>query len=128
MSASAYYSVEEAGRTWIALKHEGEEVGWGRVRWPMLQGVVQGPNGAESPGALRSPDPKAARRPDLVERDFSAPAPNRLLVGDFTYLRAWEGISYRTFVLDAFSRRVVGWQLGLPHAHRPRPRYGPRPT
>src|SRR6202012_245528 len=38
-------------------------------------------------------------------------APNRLWVGDFTYLRSWEGMSYFAFVIDAFSRRVVGWQL-----------------
>jgi len=46
-----------------------------------------------------------------VERDFSAEGPNRLWVGDLTYLRFWEGITYLAFVIDAFSRKVVGWQL-----------------
>ena len=55
--------------------------------------------------------PKAARRPDLVKRDFTAPAPNRLWVGDFTYLRCWEGVVYFAFILDVFSRMIVGWQL-----------------
>ncbi len=60
---------------------------------------------------LDRPQAPGARRPDLVERDFSATAPNRLWVGDLTYLRSWEGISYFAFVIDAFSRKVVGRQL-----------------
>ena len=48
---------------------------------------------------------------DLVNRDFTAPAPDRLWVGDFTYLRCWEGRVYFAFVIDVFSRRIVGWQL-----------------
>jgi transposase InsO family protein len=54
---------------------------------------------------------RAHRRPDLVERDFSASGPDRLWVGDFTYLRSWEGSLFFSFVIDAFSRKVVGWQL-----------------
>jgi putative transposase len=46
-----------------------------------------------------------------VQRQFTAQEPNRLWVGDLSYLRCWEGIVYFAFVLDAFSRRVVGWQL-----------------
>jgi putative transposase len=56
-------------------------------------------------------DPDAHRRPDLVKRDFTAQAPDRLWVGDMTYLRCWEGVVYLSFVIDVFSRRVVGWQL-----------------
>jgi putative transposase len=57
------------------------------------------------------PDPHARRRPDLAQRDFSATGPDRLLVGDFTYLRSWGAPRSSPFVIDAFSRRVVGWQL-----------------
>lgn len=57
------------------------------------------------------PDPDAYRRPDLVARNFTATAPDRLWVGDLTYLRSWEGVVYLSFVIDVFSRRVVGWQL-----------------
>jgi putative transposase len=53
----------------------------------------------------------AQRRPDLVQRDFSASAPNRLWVGDLTYLRCWEGVVFFAFILDAHSRRIVGWQF-----------------
>ena len=50
-------------------------------------------------------------KPDLVERDFTAEAPNRLWVADFTYLRTWEGVVFFSFVIDVFSRKIVGWQL-----------------
>jgi putative transposase len=56
-------------------------------------------------------DPDAHRRADLVNRDLTAPAPDRLWVGDFTYLRCWEGVVYFGFVIDVYSRRVVGRQL-----------------
>jgi putative transposase len=49
--------------------------------------------------------------PDLVKRDFSPQAPNRLWVADITYVRTWEGWLYLSFVLDTYSRRVVGWSM-----------------
>jgi putative transposase len=98
-------------RTWIALRRAGEEVGRGRVQRLMRQAGIQGAKRRGKPWRTTKADPKAARRPDLVERDFSATAPNRLWVGDFTYLRSWEGMSFFAFVSDAFSRKVVGWQL-----------------
>lgn len=54
--------------------------------------------------------PGGARRPDLVDRDFSAPAPNRLWVADLTYVKTHAGWVYVAFVIDAYSRFVVGWQ------------------
>ena len=56
-------------------------------------------------------DPAAARHPDLVERDFSADAPNRLWVTDLTYVATWEGFAYVCFIVDAFSRTIVGWRV-----------------
>ncbi|KHE74657.1 hypothetical protein AS25_05640, partial [Kocuria marina] len=50
-------------------------------------------------------------RPDLVERSFTAAAPDRLWVADITYCRTFAGWVYAAFVIDVFSRRVVGWQL-----------------
>jgi putative transposase len=53
----------------------------------------------------------AAERPrDLVDRDFTASEPNRLWVADFTYVMSWSGVVYVAFVIDAFSRRIVGWK------------------
>lgn len=49
--------------------------------------------------------------PDLVKRDFTPVAPDRLWVADITYIRSWEGWLYLSFVLDAFSRRIVGWSM-----------------
>jgi putative transposase len=49
--------------------------------------------------------------PDLVERDFTPEAPDRLWVADITYLPSWEGWMYLAFVLDAYSRKVVGWSM-----------------
>ena len=80
-------------RTWIALRRQGEEVGRGRVQRLMRAAGIQGAKRRGKPWRTTTPDPTAERWPDLVERDFSASAPNRLWVGDFTYLRSWEGIS-----------------------------------
>ena len=49
--------------------------------------------------------------PDLVERNFSATAPNRLWVADITYIPTWAGFLYLAVVLDVFSRRIVGWAM-----------------
>jgi putative transposase len=56
-------------------------------------------------------DPAADRAPDLVQRRFRAPAPNRLLVADFTYVRMTTGcFAYTAFVIDAYANRIVGWE------------------
>ncbi len=55
-------------------------------------------------------DPGAPRPVDLVQRDFQADRPNRLWVADFTYVATWRGFVYVAFVIDAFSRRIVGWR------------------
>jgi putative transposase len=56
------------------------------------------------------PDDRGQRPRDLVDRDFTAEAPNRLWVSDFTYVMTWSGAVYVAFVIDAFSRRIVGWK------------------
>jgi putative transposase len=60
-------------------------------------------------------DPSHERAPDRVARNFTAPAPNRLWVVDFTYLDTGEGKAYTAFVLDVFSRRIVGWAVAEHH-------------
>ena len=49
--------------------------------------------------------------PDLIERNFTAQAPDRLWIADITYIPTWAGFLYLALVLDAFSRRVVGWSM-----------------
>jgi putative transposase len=56
-------------------------------------------------------DPLAIPAPDLVKRNFAAPAPNRLWTADITYLHTDEGFLYLAFILDVYSRRVVGWSM-----------------
>jgi putative transposase len=56
-------------------------------------------------------DRNARPAPDLVERNFMAPGPNRLWVADITYIPTWAGFLYLAVVLDAFSRRIVGWAM-----------------
>ena len=54
------------------------------------------------------PDPDGKRAGDLLNRDFTASAPNRVWVTDFTYVRTWAGFVYVAFVVDAFAQRIVG--------------------
>jgi putative transposase len=53
----------------------------------------------------------ARQAPDLVNRNFTADAPNKLWVADITYIPTWAGFLYLAVVLDAFSRRIVGWSM-----------------
>lgn len=71
-----------------------------------LRGVIR----AKSPRTTR-PAPETARPADLVNRQFTATAPNQLWVADITYIRTFSGWVYAAFVIDVFSRMVVGWQV-----------------
>ncbi|MFF0203220.1 IS3 family transposase [Streptomyces sp. NPDC005017] len=57
------------------------------------------------------PEPSAPRPPDLVDRDFTASRPDQLWVADMTYVRTWSGWAYVAFVLDVYSRMIVGRQV-----------------
>jgi putative transposase len=71
-----------------------------------LEGVVRGkPKRTTIPAAVTD------RPGDLVARCFTAPAPNRLWVADLTYVKTHSGWVYVVFVIDVFSRRIVGWQV-----------------
>jgi putative transposase len=61
---------------------------------------------------------ESRQAPDLVERDFTASVPDRLWVADITYVRTWAGFLYLAVVLDAFSRRIVGWSMATTLATR----------
>jgi putative transposase len=98
-------------KTWLALKRAGEDVGRDRVKRLMRQHGIQGAKRRGKPWRTTIADPLARRPPDLVNRDFSAERPDELWVADFTYLRCWEGPVFFSFVIDAFSRRIVGWQF-----------------
>jgi putative transposase len=98
-------------RVHAQLVREGEHAGRDRVARLMRTQGIQGAKRRGKPWRTTISDPAAQRSPDRVCRDFIAEAPNRLWVGDFTYLRAWEGRLYFAFIIDVFSRMIVGWQL-----------------
>ena len=98
-------------KTWLALRRAGHEVGRDRVKRLMRAAGLQGAKRRGKPWRTTIADPRALRPPDRVDRDFTASRPDELWVADFTYLRCWEGLVFFSFVLDAHSRRVVGWQF-----------------
>jgi hypothetical protein len=98
-------------RMWKALGRAGERVGRDRVKRLMREHQIQGAKRRRRPWRTTITDPTAIRSPDLVLRDFSAERPDALWLADFTYLRCWEGVVFFSFVIDAFSRRIVGWQF-----------------
>jgi putative transposase len=96
----------------LALRRAGVgDVGRDRVKRLMRANGIQGAKRRGKPWRTTVPDRDSARRPDLVERDFTAAGPDELYVADFTYMRCWEGLLFFAFVIDVYSRRVVGWQL-----------------
>jgi putative transposase len=108
---SANYYAYGYRRTWKALLRAGEPVGRDRVKRLMRTHGIQGAKRRGKPWRTTIADPAATRSPDRVNRDFSAPQPDALWLADFTYLRCWEGVVFFSFVIDAYSRRIVGWQF-----------------
>jgi putative transposase len=106
-------------RTWKALLRAGEQVPRCQVQRLMAANGIRGAKRRGKPWRTTTPDPLGARRPDLVERDFTAERPNELWVADFSYLRCWEGVVFFSFVIDVYSRKVVGLAVRQPHAHDP---------
>ena len=104
------YGVYGARKVWRQLQREGVEVARCSVERLMrqdgLKGVVRGEKKRTT-----IPDEDAARPADLVDRSFGADAPDRLWVADITYVPTWPGFAYAAFVIDTFSRFVVGWRV-----------------
>ena len=104
------FEVYGAPKIWIQLNGEGIGVARCTVERLMgdlgIQGAVRG-----KPKRTTIPADDTTSTPaDLVDRDFTATAPNRLWVADLTYVRTWSGFVYVSFITDVFSRRIVGWQ------------------
>src|SRR3954471_18752809 len=108
---AANYHAYGYRRMWKALRRAGETVPRCRVQRLMRAHGIVGAKRRGRPWRTTRPDPEARRRPDLVQRHFAVDAPDRLWVADLSYLRCWEGLVFFAFVIDAYSRRVVGWQL-----------------
>jgi putative transposase len=103
------FGVYGAPKIWAQLNREGHRVARCTVERLMrdlgLRGAVRG-----RPKRTTIVDDTAQRPRDLVDRQFTAAAPNRLWVADLTYVRTWSGFVYVAFITDVFSRRIVGWQ------------------
>jgi len=107
---AAHFGVYGVRKLWRQLQREGTAVARCTVERLMrdlgLRGVVRGRRQRTT-----IPDEAAPRPADLVQRDFHAPAPNRLWVADLTYVRTWSGFAYVAFIIDAYSRFIVGWHI-----------------
>src|SRR3989441_2313113 len=103
-----HFGVYGARKLWRQLQRQGTHVARCSVERLMrvlgLAGVVRGRRHRTT-----VPDEVSPRPADLVERDFRAPVPNRLWVADLTYVRTWSGFAYVAFIIDVFSRYIVGW-------------------
>ena len=98
-------------KMWLALRRAGEAVGRDHVKRLMHAHGIQGAKRRGKPWRTTIADPAATRSPDLVNRDFTADRPDALWVADFTYVRCYEGMVFFSFVIDVYSRRIVGWQF-----------------
>jgi len=96
-------------KVWHQLRREGFDVARCTVERLMkrlgLQGVIRGKGTETTVSDKSDPCPE-----DKVNRQFRAPAPNRLWVSDFTYVSTWQGFVYVAFVIDTFADRIVGWK------------------
>jgi putative transposase len=104
------FGVYGVRKVWRQLLREGVTVARCTVSRLMrrmgLKGVIRG-KGVKT----TIPDKAAACPLDRVNRQFWAPAPNRLWLSDFTYVSTWQGFAYVAFIIDAFARRIVGWRV-----------------
>jgi len=103
------YSVYGRRKLWKAAQRA--EIPGGRdqvARLMALQGI-RGATRAKKRFTTKA-DPGAVRAPDLVNRNFTASRPDELWVADFTYCSTWSGIVYVAFIIDVYSRRLVGWK------------------
>lgn len=98
-----------ADKVWRQLRREGIQVARCTVERLMRRDGLEGVRRARR-RRTTIPGAQAQRPRDLVDRDFTAEAPNRLWVSDFTYVMSWSGVIYVAFVIDVFSRRIVGWK------------------
>ncbi len=110
-SANEFAAAYGSPRVWLQLRRQGVRVGKKRVERIMRQNGLAGAFLRKGwKGGSTRQNPKHTAAPDLVDRDFSASAPNRLWVADLTRIPTGEGVLWLASVRDAFSNRVVGWK------------------
>ena len=92
-----------------AARKAGLDIGRDQVARLMRAHGIRGASRARKRFTTHA-DPAAVRAPDLVKRDFMASGPDQLWVADFTYCSTWSGVVYVAFIVDMYSRRIVGWK------------------
>jgi transposase InsO family protein len=105
------HSVYGARKVWLQLKREDFDVARCTVERLMAQMGLRGAVRGRAFKRTTITDESAPRPADLVQRDFTADRPNRLWVADLTYVATWAGFVYVAFIVDVFSRRIVGWRV-----------------
>ena len=105
------YAVYGARKVWRQLGREGEVVARCTVERLMRSLGLRGATRGRAFTRTTVPDTEANRPLDLVQREFKATRPNQLWVADITYVATWSGFAYVAFVIDVFSRAVVGWRV-----------------
>ncbi|WP_241251031.1 MULTISPECIES: IS3 family transposase [Micrococcus] len=103
------YRVYGVRKLWKAARRAGIMIGRDQTARLMRAAGIEGARRSKRVKTTR-PHPASTRHPDLVERGFTAPAPNRLWVTDLTFVPTWAGVAYVCFIVDAFSRMIVGWR------------------
>ena len=107
---SENYSVYGARKVWRQLNREGIAVARCTVeRLMRAEGLVGRRRGRRQRTTI--PADAAARPADLVDRQFHAERPNQLWIADITYVATWSGFAYTAFIIDVYSRRIVGWRV-----------------
>jgi putative transposase len=104
------YRVYGVHKIWKQMNRQGDPIGRDQVGRLMGELGIEGTRRGRKRKTTKA-DPAALRPPDLVDRDFSASRPNQLWVTDFTYVPTWSGFAYAAFVIDVFSRMIVGWRV-----------------
>lgn len=99
-----------AHKLWKAARRAGHDIGRDQVARLMRQLGIEGVRRGRRVRTTR-PDTTAERHPDLVDRQFVSDRPNQLWVTDLTYVATWSGMAYVCFIIDAFSRMIVGWRV-----------------
>jgi putative transposase len=107
---TANYKVYGAHKLWKSARRAGHDIGRDQVARLMRSAGIEGVRRRRKVRTTRSDD-LVPRPPDLVERDFTADRPNRLWVTDLTYVPTWSGFAYVCFIVDAYSRAIVGWRV-----------------
>ena len=100
-----------AHKLWKAARRAGHDIGRDQVARLMRELGIEGISRRRKRVFTTVQDPDAVRAPDLVNRNFKAAAPNQLWVTDLTYVPTRSGMAYVCFIVDAFSRRIVGWRV-----------------